>query len=68
MTEIVNILVVDDDDVTAETVRRSLRKIGGQFQVVEAADGQEGLDILRGNRPRNWTGPISLCSTSTCPG
>lgn len=57
MTEIVNILVVDDDDVTAETVRRSLRKVEGQFRVVEAADGQEGLDILRGVSPKKLERP-----------
>jgi CheY-like chemotaxis protein len=57
MTEIVNILVVDDDDVTAETVRRSLRKVGSDFLVVEAADGQEGLDILKGRSEKRVSRP-----------
>lgn len=57
MTEIVNILVVDDDDVTAETVRRSLSKVGGHFHVVEAGDGQEGLDILRGRSDKRLHRP-----------
>lgn len=57
MTEMVNILVVDDDDVTAETVRRSLGKVGGSFHVVEAADGQEGLDILKGRSEKRLERP-----------
>ncbi|NKI99080.1 response regulator [Novosphingobium sp. SG707] len=57
MTEIVNILVVDDDDVAAETVRRSLSKVGGHFHVVEAGDGQEGLDILRGRSDKRLHRP-----------
>jgi CheY-like chemotaxis protein len=43
-----NVLVVDDDDLTAEMVVRALRKLPGQFRVLAAADGQMGLDMLRG--------------------
>lgn len=57
MTEIVNILVVDDDDVTAETVRRSLSKVGSNFRVIEAVDGQEGLDILKGRSDKRLSRP-----------
>ncbi|NOW44490.1 CheY-like chemotaxis protein [Novosphingobium sp. SG751A] len=57
MTEIVNILVVDDDDVTAETVRRSLSKVGSNFRVVEAVDGREGLDILKGCSDKRLSRP-----------
>jgi CheY-like chemotaxis protein len=42
------VLVVDDDDVTAEMVVRALKKVSSHIRVVAAADGQEGLDILRG--------------------
>lgn len=57
MNEIVNILVVDDDDVTAETVRRSLRKLGDHFHIVEAGDGQEALDIMRGHSSKRLHRP-----------
>lgn len=43
-----NILLVDDDDVSSESVVRSLRKHSLNFPVVIAQDGGEALDILRG--------------------
>lgn len=58
MGEQLHIFVVDDDDVTAETVRRSLRKMGCDFPVVEASDGQEGLDILRGRSEKQLQRPF----------
>lgn len=49
MTEaVLNVLVVDDDDITAEMVERCLRKTDLQFRVHAAADGQEALDLLQG--------------------
>lgn len=43
----VNILLVDDDDVAAESVVRSLRKHAMDFPVTLARDGIEALEILR---------------------
>lgn len=43
----VNILLVDDDDVAAESVVRSLRKHTVDFPVTLARDGIEALEILR---------------------
>jgi len=43
-----NILVIDDDDITAEIVERALRKVDGEFEIIPAADGLEGLNILQG--------------------
>lgn len=43
----VNILIVDDDDVAAESVVRSLRKHAMDFPVTLARDGMEALEILR---------------------
>ena len=49
MTEpVLDLLVVDDDDLTAESLQRSLKKISSVFHVVPAEDGQEALDILFG--------------------
>ncbi|WP_049629373.1 response regulator [Cellvibrio sp. pealriver] len=45
----VNILIVDDDDVAAESVVRSLRKHAMDFPVTLARDGIEALEILRAN-------------------
>lgn len=47
----VNILLVDDDDVAAESVVRSLRKHAMDFPVTLARDGVEALDILRHTHP-----------------
>jgi len=43
-----DILVVEDDDVQAEAVVRSLRKGGLDGQIVVAPEGWEALSILRG--------------------
>ena len=43
----VDVLVIDDDELTAEIVERALRKVAAPFRVVAAYDGQEGLELLR---------------------
>lgn len=43
----INILIVDDDDVAAESVVRSLRKHAMDFPITLARDGVEALEILR---------------------
>lgn len=45
-----NVLVVDDDDVTAECITRSLRKISNRFQFHIAEDGLQALQMLRGEQ------------------
>jgi CheY-like chemotaxis protein len=46
-----NILLVEDDDVAAEAVIRSIKKNALDFQVVVAVDGIEALQILRDQLP-----------------
>ena len=46
-----NILLVDDDDVSAESVVRSLRKNAMNFPITLAKDGLEALEILRNQHP-----------------
>lgn len=41
-------VIVDDDDVDREVIRRALRKCGSTNPIVEAGDGAEALDILKG--------------------
>lgn len=48
----INILLVDDDDVSAESVVRSLRKNAVDFPVTLARDGLEALEILRATHPQ----------------
>jgi CheY-like chemotaxis protein len=50
-TDDVSILLVEDDDVAAEAVTRSLSKNGVAWPVVVAEDGLAALDILRGRDP-----------------
>lgn len=47
-----NILLVDDDDVSSESVIRSLHKHSLGFPITVAQDGSEALDILRGTHAR----------------
>ncbi len=44
----INLLIVEDDDVAAEAIQRSLRKSETPFKAVVAEDGLVALDILRG--------------------
>lgn len=46
-----NILLVEDDDVAAESVGRSLRKNGVEYSITLAEDGLVALDVLRGKHP-----------------
>jgi len=46
-----NILLVEDDDVTRECVRRGLKRGGANFPFTTAEDGQEAIEILRGASP-----------------
>ncbi len=47
----INVLLVDDDDVAAEGVMRSLKKHNVDYTLVHAEDGQEALDIIRKKHP-----------------
>jgi CheY-like chemotaxis protein len=46
-----SILLVEDDDVAAESVERSLRRHEVDFPLVWAEDGAVALQILRGEHP-----------------
>lgn len=46
------ILLVEDDDVAAEAVVRSLSKAQLRFPVVWAEDGEQALSALRGRDPK----------------
>jgi two-component system, OmpR family, response regulator RpaA len=47
--DIANILVIEDDDIVARTIERCLR--GGEFHVLIANSGVEGLQLARRNPP-----------------
>jgi CheY-like chemotaxis protein len=44
------VLVIDDDDDIRMLVRLSLQRVGG-LEVIEAANGREGLALARAERP-----------------
>ena len=48
-----DILVVEDDDVQAESVVRSLRKAGVDANIVVTPEGWEALSVLRGTHSRH---------------
>jgi CheY-like chemotaxis protein len=59
MTEpTLDLLIVDDDDLTAEGLQRSLSKIGSIFRVIPAEDGLEALEILRGRSNKHIERPF----------
>lgn len=61
MTEpALNVLVVDDDDVTAECVSRSLKKFNLNCIVTAAEDGRDALSVLRGQTNRSVRKPYVI--------
>lgn len=52
MSNTLSILLIEDDDVAAESVKRSLAKMGVPFPVVWAEDGLVALAVLRGQDPQ----------------
>jgi CheY-like chemotaxis protein len=42
----INILLVEDDDVAAEAVKRNLKKLSIDYPIIHANDGLEALEIL----------------------
>ncbi len=56
----ISVLVIDDDDITTEIVERALRKVDGDFSVVPARDGREGLDILQGKSAQTIARPYLI--------
>lgn len=46
-----HVLLVEDDDVAAESVMRSMQRAGIPCPVTWAEDGQAALDVLRGQTP-----------------
>lgn len=47
-SEQMKLVVIDDDEVDREVVRRALRKIGSDTPMIEAENGIEALQLLRG--------------------
>ncbi len=49
MREVVNVLVVDDDEIDVEFIRRLFEKENISNPVYHAANGVEALDVIRGS-------------------
>jgi len=48
----ISILLVEDDDVAAESVRRGLSRNGMSYPLIWVEDGRTALEVLRGQSPR----------------
>ncbi|SKA97030.1 Response regulator receiver domain-containing protein [Prosthecobacter debontii] len=59
-SEPISLLLIDDDDVEAEMVHRSLKKVKIANEVIRARDGIEGLALLRGQGERKISGPVLI--------
>lgn len=46
-----NVLLVDDDEITRECICRGFKRAGAEFPIIQAADGREAIEILRGQSP-----------------
>jgi CheY-like chemotaxis protein len=53
MTIPLNILLVEDNDVDVDLLRRGLKKIDAMGNLVRAKDGQEALEILNADTDRS---------------
>lgn len=47
MSDTINILIIDDDDIDRMSVRRHLKSAGIQVNATEASDGRSGLELLK---------------------
>jgi len=56
MNSKLTILVIEDDDVAAEAIDRSLKKHGVDVPTVHAENGAEALEILRGKSSKHVSG------------
>ena len=58
----IRVLVADDSRVMRQIVVRTLRQAGFDWEVHEAADGQEALDAVRAEEPdvvlSDWNMPV----------
>ncbi|MEO5363661.1 MAG: response regulator [Magnetococcus sp. DMHC-8] len=58
------VLIVDDSSVMRKIVARGLRQAGFQIdEILEAGNGQEGMDVLQGSKPvdlilSDWNMPV----------
>ncbi|PUB15456.1 response regulator [Yoonia sediminilitoris] len=52
MKEEMNILLVEDNDLDVEILRRGLKRLGASNSLVRARDGVEALEILKENQTR----------------
>lgn len=60
-TQDLTVFLIDDDDVACESIARSFKKNAIPFPIVMAHDGQEALEILRGQHPdKKLAGPIVI--------
>ena len=55
-----DVLVVDDDELTAEVLERAIKKVSGDFRIVVANDGRDGLDVLYGKTDRRVARPFVI--------
>lgn len=56
----IDILVIDDDELTAEIIERRLKDSQLRYRVISACDGQDGLDVLRGKADRTVRSPYII--------
>jgi CheY-like chemotaxis protein len=47
MIKTLGVLIVEDDDVAAESITRSLKKVSPEIHLVYATNGREAIDILK---------------------
>ncbi len=45
------ILIVDDEVIIRELMRQIIEEIEEEFEILEASDGEEGLELIRKEKP-----------------
>ena len=46
------VLLIEDDQIEVIKLKRALGKLGMEHQLIEAANGEEALEVLKGNEAR----------------
>ncbi len=54
MNKVIQILLVEDDQLDAMDIKRTLDKLGIMYKMTLAKNGEEAVDVLNGNHPESF--------------
>lgn len=56
MNKVISILLVEDDQLDAMDIKRSLNKLNILYKLIVARNGEEAIEVLEGKTPETFVG------------